>query len=407
MGVIPHYFKTESETYITVPAMRQFIREIDPDKAPVAIRSELIEIIENYAQISEENAENVRKWVDDLCRQGIIELRISSLEFDMSDLAILQDNSAVKKMISAASQSNSHITTQKPTRDFRIFQCCEKHADLGKIISVALCKTVFVLPSSKNPYTLSFPVFIDIYVDKSMLIVRGKSKSTLYDYVNGTFNIDINGPLTLDNLLSEALNAVREISGLKLKVVKDQNQLKHRLYRLLDKFTATPPEIECLMQQNEVQIANVAKLIKQDICNLTSTFEDDVLWDVKNLVEKYFSISHSDKSIFTKNREAYPLKLIAKDDEDSKVEQTSALSEPLQSKAIFFDNKKMMQKSLCCEGVLFVFRRLDPLYFGKEYKVSFEGKPKWFAIKFHEYTLEVDIQHVLVSLFGTETENEC
>lgn len=405
MSIIPYYFKTDAESYITVPAMRHFLKEKSVDTGNIVIRSDMIEAIEEYAQSSDECAEQVRSWIDSLCRQGIIELRISSIETDMADALLINEGVAVRRMKESAAQLSPHIASQALSKKFKIVQCNEEITDAGRVISIMLCKTVYVVPSKQAPYTLAFPAFVDIYTDKSMVILRGKSKSTIFEYCDAEFTIEAAQPITLDNLFAEALTVIRNISGLNLKIIRDQNQLKRRLYCLLDKYTRTPSEIDELMNSNGGQIMSITELIKNEICNLDSAFDSDVLWDVKNLIEKYFSISYPDKTIFTKNRDAYPLKLIAKDDEDSKVEQTSALSEPLQSKAVFFDNKKMMQKSQCCEGMCFMYQRIDPLYFGKEFKVSFAAKDKYFIIKFFDFTMEEDIQHVLFSLFGSEPAN--
>lgn len=55
---------------------------------------------------------------------------------------------------------------------------------------------------------------------------------------------------------------------------------------MLEKYTQTPKEILELMDEKS---------------------------SVLNMIEKYFSISYPDKKIFTKDRDAYPLKLNATD----------------------------------------------------------------------------------------------
>lgn len=107
-----------------------------------------------------------------------------------------------------------------------------------------------------------------------------------------------------------------------------------------------------------------------EICNLAPRYRNDVHSSVLNMVEKYLSISYSKQAIFTQNRDAYPLKLNATDEEESRVEQTAAMEEPLQSKAIFFDNKKMLQKNQVCDSVVFKFKRLNTLYCTKGFKVK-------------------------------------
>ena len=113
-----------------------------------------------------------------------------------------------------------------------------------------------------------------------------------------------------------------------------------------------------------------------------------------NLIEKYFSITYPNKEIFTTGRTAYPLRIAATDEEESKVDQRSAKEDPLQSKAVFFDNKKMIQKSQKCDGIIFMFER--KLELDKYFKVRFIIKKDYCLIKFTEYTEEVNIQNVLL-----------
>lgn len=179
-------------------------------------------------------------------------------------------------------------------------------------------------------------------------------------------------------------------------------QFKKLLYSMREKYTQTPTEIADLMTAKAGQIENVVNCIMSDICNLTPKHREDVNSSILNMIEKYFSISYSNKKIFTQERDAYPLKLTATDEEESKVEQTVAMEEPLQSKAIFFDNKKMLQKNQACDGVVFKFKRINPLYYSKWFKVKIIIKKDCCTLKFTEYTMEEDIINVLFSFIGTE-----
>ena len=148
------------------------------------------------------------------------------------------------------------------------------------------------------------------------------------------------------------------------------------------------------MDQKKTEIDGIVDSIMHQVCNLKHAYEEDVKSNVMNMVEKYFSISYPNKKIFIKDREAYPLKLNATDEEDSKVEQTAALEEPLQSKAIFFDNKKMLQKSQACDGVTFMFAR-NEMYCPKQFKVKIVVNKDYCILKFTEYTMEEDIIHII------------
>lgn len=66
----------------------------------------------------------------------------------------------------------------------------------------------------------------------------------------------------------------------------------------------------------------------KNICSLSNIYREDIKSSVLNMIEKYFSISYPDKKIFTKDRDAYPLKLNATDEEDFTVEQTATMENP-------------------------------------------------------------------------------
>ena len=176
---------------------------------------------------------------------------------------------------------------------------------------------------------------------------------------------------------------------------------KRQLYLMLEKYTQTPKEILELMSGKTTETDELVDSLMKNICNLPNNYREDVKSSILNMIEKYFSISYPDKKIFTKDRDAYPLKLNATDEEDSTVEQTAALENPLQSKAIFFDNKKMLQKSQSCDGASFMFNRRNSLYCSKQFKVRVVIEKDYCTLKFTEYTMEEDIIYVLFSFIGT------
>ena len=119
---------------------------------------------------------------------------------------------------------------------------------------------------------------------------------------------------------------------------------------MLEKYTQTPKEILELMNGKSSETDEMVNSLMNNICNLPNNYRGDVKSSILNMIEKYFSISYPDKKIFTKDRDAYPLKLNATDEEDSTVEQKSALENPLQSKGIFFDNKKSWTTAYLMKG---------------------------------------------------------
>ncbi len=207
--------------------------------------------------------------------------------------------------------------------------------------------------------------------------------------------------------MNEAISIVCNWFDIKtLSSTSAGKKFKTNLYHMLNKYTQTPSEIKELMDSKKEEVEKIVDIIMNDICKLPNRYKSDVQSSILNMVEKYFSISFPNKSIFTKERDAYPLKLNATDNEDSKVEQTAALEEPLQSKAIFFDNKKMLQQSESCDGITFIVNRKNTLYCSKKFRVKILIKSDHCTIKFTEYTMEEDIINVLFSLIDTSRNCE-
>ena len=180
-------------------------------------------------------------------------------------------------------------------------------------------------------------------------------------------------------------------------------EVKQILRERMLKINLSDEEIEDLGRMAGAANLTVAELLENFVADLTASNRRNGS-DECDYADTWFERCGFDnyaEQIFIKDREAYPLKLNATDEEDSKVEQTAALEEPLQSKAIFFDNKKMLQKSQACDGVTFMFARINTMYCSKQFKVKIVVNKDYCILKFTEYTMEEDIIHVLFSLIGT------
>ena len=114
------------------------------------------------------------------------------------------------------------------------------------------------------------------------------------------------------------------------------------------------------------------------------------------------------KDIFIKDRVAYPVKLSATDEEESKVEQTAAAYEPLQTKALFFDNKKMLYKNRSCDGIMLRWKRSCQMS-GQtsQFTVKMSMNAKGLCIfKFAEYTAKEDIENVIFSIIEVKGDTQ-
>lgn len=404
MFSIPYTFANEEESYITIPALRRFAKENRRyDLRTTVDRPQLMIDIENYANQSTENKEVVLDWLDQVLVEGIKEVQIKYLD-DSFPISFLADDAYVNGILlpKLVDSNYCHLCgTYEETLQIYRYEIIPT-SEYGRRIKVYLGKLISTFDKRKKRDAITpYPIFVEIFVDKGLIVARSKSKSGMYKYMN-PFSLEAATSTTAEKQMGDA---IRYVCGLfSMETASNYvacERFKRQLYFMLEKYTTTPNEIKTLIEDKSHEIEQIVDVLMKGICNLPEGYREDVYSNLLNTVEKYFSISYPDKRIFTRDRDAYPLRLNATDEEDSRVEQTAAMEEPLQSKAIFFDNKKMLQKSQSCDGVSFMFNRINTLYCTKQFRVKVYISKDFCTLKFTEYTMEEDIIHVLFSLIGT------
>ena len=403
MFSIPHTFANEDESYITIPALRRFAKEKGKESLKTTVdRPQLMEDIEKYANQSYEKKEEVLDWLDQVLVEGIKDVQIKYLK-DSCQVSLLEDDAYVERILSPVlvDNNNCHLCGNY-TDALRLYRYeIESESAQGRRIKMYLGRLLSTCDKNKGSAQTPYPIFVEMFLDKGLIIARAKSKAGLYKYMQD-FVLEAAYSTSAEKQMGDAIKYVCDLFTIETASNYEASEhFKNRLYLMLEKYTKTPKEIVELMNDKTAEIDKMVDSLIKDVCNLPDSYKEDVKSNVLNMVEKYFSINYPDKKIFTREREAYPLRLNATDEEDSKVEQTAAMEEPLQSKAIFFDNKKMLQKSQSCDGVSFIFNRLNTLYCSKQFKVKIVICKDFCTLKFTEYTMEEDIIHVLFSLIGS------
>ncbi len=403
MFSIPHTFANEDESYITIPALRRFAKEKRKEDLKTTVdRPQLMEDIEKYANQSEENQEEVLDWLDQVLVEGIKDVQIKYLD-DSFQVDLLENDEYVEGILNPAlvDNNNCHLCGNY-TENLRLYRYeIVPKSEQGRRIKMYLGKLLSTFDKKKGSAQTPYPIFVELFLDKSLIVARAKSKSGLYKYMED-FVLEAATPTSSEKQMGDAIKHICKLFSIDTASDFEASEhFRNQLYLMLEKYTKTPKEIVNLINDKTAEIAKMVDLLMKDICNLPNGYKEDVESNMLNMVEKYFSISYPDKKIFTRDRDAYPLKLNATDEEDSKVEQTAALETPLQSKAIFFDNKKMLQKSQSCDGVSFMFNRINTLYCTRQFKVKIVIYKDFCTLKFTEYTMEEDIIHVLFSFIGT------
>ena len=404
MFSVPYTFANEDESYITIPALKRFAREKKKEDLKTTVdRPQLLQDIENYANQSPENEAEVLDWLDQVLVEGIKDVQIKLIDDESFTTSFIDQDEFVEKVLEPliVNKTNRHLN-KGYTESLGVFRYeITNESVFGRKIRLYMGKLLCTFDKKHGAATVPYPIAVDVYCDAGIIVARAKSKSGLYKYEED-FVLEKATPTKSEKETAAAIKWVAEKLVLNTrKSFEAETVFKSRLYDMLEKYTKTPTEIINLMDAKKTEIDGVVETVMHQICNLRAAYREDVKSNVLNMVEKYFSISYPNKQIFIKDREAYPLKLNATDEEDSKVEQTAALEEPLQSKAIFFDNKKMLQKSRACDGVTFMFARLNTMYCSRQFKVKIVVNKDYCMLKFTEYTMEEDIIHVLFSLIGT------
>lgn len=404
MFSVPYTFANEDESYITIPALKRFAREKKNEDLKTTVdRPQLLQDIENYANQSPENEAEVLDWLDQVLVEGIKDVQIKLIDDESFTTSFIDQDEFVEKVLEPliVNKTNRHLN-KGYTESLGVFRYeITNESVFGRRIRLYMGKLLCTFDKKHGAATVPYPIAVDVYCDAGIIVARAKSKSGLYKYEED-FVLEKATPTKSEKETAVAIKWVAEKLVLNTrKSFVAETVFKSQLYDMLEKYTKTPTEIINLMDAKKTEIDGVVETVMHQICNLRAAYREDVKSNVLNMVEKYFSISYPNKQIFIKDREAYPLKLNATDEEDSKVEQTAALEEPLQSKAIFFDNKKMLQKSRACDGVTFMFARLNTMYCSRQFKVKIVVNKDYCMLKFTEYTMEEDIIHVLFSLIGT------
>lgn len=399
-------FSSETTNYFTCLPLQLFAkRNQNAYLRPNMGRKELLNAIALFANQNPINEEIVNNWVDETMKEGRREVYIEEYDDNPFIKANLDSNNFVNGKLNKAilNVNNQHIAGNHYSEAFSLVKYQISSGQFGRVITLFFCKLIYCTEDNKKEKSVTkqlYPVVVDVYVEKGYAVTSIKTKSNMFQ-----FNKDTQVITDLQTTTSEKQALIARNMALKLLEINpvsnsNINRLKTQLYYLVDSCTQTPDEIKELLDANQKNIYEIADAVVAEICNLSEEYKQDVLWDVQNMVEKYFSMTYPDKRIFTKNRVAYPLKLDATDQQESKVQQTSGFEEPLQSKDIFFDNKKMLQKNKKCDNVKFSYERLNSLYCPDRYTVQITVNRKCCVIKFSEYTVKEDIDNVLRSIIG-------
>lgn len=395
MKILSELLTRENEDYLTIPAIRKFAKTNNIKNISDCDRPELLEELESFGRESEEKAEILQCWFEDVLSEGIKTLYVVK----SNNLKETYNANKVLGVYSQLCQLNRFITGLNANRHLTIYRIKEYKSMLGNVVRMSFVKKVCYQNNINEALqVINLPIQIVLLLEHNAILIQFKSKAGLFQYEERLE--DVSERLSDDKIAHECIDYIK--NSLQLSVENNRSN-KNTLYNLLTKYTQTPQVIQDKINELNESIVNMSETIRTEFCCVNETNRQDILWDLTNIIEKYISINVQDKNIFIDDRDAYPIKLISSDEEDSRVEQCSGNVEPLQMKSIFFDNKKMMQKSKQCDGIYLKYQRIDNKYFNNEVDVHMQVKSKYMVIKFTKYTPQEDMENVLNSIISSET----
>ena len=410
MLTIPATYYNNNEDYITLTAIRSFMRNHPEGRFKVSLpREELLDSIIDFGNQNDSNSETVLNWIDAVLQEGIKDIYLQYAPISEEMQLLFTSKSGIENYLDAYRNKtlNHHVCMNTYGQQYILVSAL--YIENSKRITFVYCRKLHV-HDKKNRTTkeIDYPVIADYFLDSAWLLIRAKPRSNLYIFNPDGFDIEEAESTTTE----KEIRLVSSLVGKILQVQKESKsfisaQLKNKIFNLLHAYSNTPTEIAKVMEEKKSEIQDIANNIQTlctvpNYCNISQSMAKDIKEDISNIIEKYLSINWKDKNIFIKDRMAYPVKLSATDEEESKVEQSAALEEPLQTKALFFDNKKMLYKSKQCDGVVFQWKRKNPENFLRDsFAVRIFVNQKGHCVfKFSEYTAKEDIENVVFSIIN-------
>lgn len=403
MGIILRSFKSSNEDYITLPVIRTFVKKYNIQCSSIHNRNSLIEQIEIFGSQSQENKEIVLSWVDNIIAEGIKDVHLYYMQLDDSFKISILNETERNKFLKSFNMEKPYICSNTYGKEYSFVNANYTENSYGPKLKFILCRKLVTHDTKSITKTIDYPVIVEYYLKSNWLKISAKPKSNLYLYEGPDFSLENAKKTTSDKEIKIVKGIITKNLKFKTSETRQKTlEIKNKIFNLIDKYTKTPEEIESLIRFNDDKIKIISDELSQ-MCDVSESSKDDVIEDLTNLIEKYMSINWRDKDVFTKDRDAYSIKLSATDEEESKVEQTAALHDPLQTKAIFFDNKKMLYKNRMCEGVTFMWKRSLKQNFPNKYftVIISSDKEGKCVFKFREYTTMEDIENVLFSIINS------
>lgn len=402
---LPKIIANPTEEYVTIPALKTFAKENGISIARDE-KASYIQAISDFADRDPDSKALVVDWIDNVVKAGIKEIQVRSIPIGEKLESLFSSTIAAQNYLNQFITAHSpHLTGNVYGNNYDIISANIKSDEHGKFVSIFFCRMLryYDIKGARGGI-VEYPIFVDYYYERGWLIVRYKSRSGLYEILpDGTpFEEWIQHSLNVSQEVKTVLGKVSNIFQFGgVDAHSASTLMRTKFFELLDKYTHTPAEILEILNANEADIHTLEDMFMR-MCSIPISYREKVGRDLRTMEEKYLSVTWPDKSVFIKDREAYPTRLTTTDEEESRIDQTAVTEDdPLQTKEVFFDNKRMLYNQKRCDGLTLMWRRKDKKYYGEFFPVKFSEKGGICTLSFKKYVAEEDVLHVLFAIIDT------
>lgn len=392
---IPHCFISEYEDYITIPALRRFCDEHNIPQG--SLRDDLLNNVFEFACKNDENRVLFSKWLNKVLKEGIKHIYFREIYFNDSveKNILINPESAYNLLKDKFKCSEENIWNCKPTHSIDIHNF-HIDAENNQVQNISFEFIVNLIQLSNNDkQVFIYPIFVDLDLINNLIICRAKSKNKIYRCTNELLTEEGLKVTTKDIIIDTAKIITSALNLSYSNTSISNTYFKNKLYNIFNLSTFTPASIQEQLKAHVSTIATISdELIKQ--YNIPDKFKSKLEKDILVSIEKCLSLDQLTPEMLQADREFYPVKTVATDDEKTRHSNISANSEPLQCKERYYDTKEAIHANKECDSLnLYFTKRQMPKYFSKGFNVSLEVNNGWCIMKFPQYVEEADIQNVL------------
>lgn len=406
---IPNSYRSEFFDYITMPSVIKFLKENNMYKGCSHLaRADLLSLVEAFASENEDNENKVLTWLEKVLKEGIKELYMSYADLSSFTTSDIESTKTLLKE-TYPDCPQDYLGNASPDTTLKL-QSYETKDENGILSRIEFYFTIQILDGKvgSNGLAVQYPIFVDLDIPNNMIIGRAKPKSNMHRRIdNDSLVIAEDTTLTTYKLVDSAINEIVDELGINLfGINKNKLIFQKSFYSLVEKYTYTPTVVKNQIKkvkepitefiEETFDILNIDPDAKLTLMNNEedSNFEQ-AKRDLEIFMEKYIAINYPDISIFTKDREAYPIRIQMFDSDLTKLDEVASLETPLQTTSAFYDNKKTMEYQKKCDTVVLCYNRKSNSYFKTNYKVTLKTFRKYAIIKLTQYVEEEDILNVL------------